>query len=261
MLLIRFSVYFPYGISSLNRIDTKRGRDSLPSRREPYWYKLSKGRYLGLRKLPGGHASWIARIREEEGRGQSYKALGEIWDGFEFDQAKIAAENWFREVERGVSGRNDDGTKALVRDACIGYIRALRREGRMEAAQDAHMRFRRTVYGNTADSELQPESAVGRCPAKAVKHRRVSKKLEAHAIASIELRKIRGAGLRKWHLDLAANGLSKASANRTLTALKAALNLAVRDRRVSADVAQEWAEVVPLKGDGRRTDKRVAINI
>jgi hypothetical protein len=48
--------------------------------------------------------------------------------------------------------------------------------------------------------------------------------------------------------------LSKSSANRTLSALKAALNLEVRDRRVNAAIAREWAEVQPLKHAQRRRD-------
>jgi hypothetical protein len=76
------------------RIDTKRARDSLQPRREPYFYKLSKGRYLGFRKLPDQSATWIARIRDEEGE-QHYKSLGELSEAFSFDQAKEAAESWF----------------------------------------------------------------------------------------------------------------------------------------------------------------------
>jgi hypothetical protein len=91
------------------RIATKRARDSLQPRREPYFYKLSKGRYLGFRKLPDQSATWIARIRDEEGE-QHYKSLGELSEAFSFDQAKEAAESWFQDIERGVSGRNDDGT-------------------------------------------------------------------------------------------------------------------------------------------------------
>jgi len=39
-----------------------------------------------------------------------------------------------------------------------------------------------------------------------------------------------------------------ASANRTLTGLKAALNLAVKNRLLSPATAQEWSEVTPLEG-------------
>ena len=52
----------------MSRIDTKRGREALPIRREPYWYKLARDRHLGLRKLTEGtRGSWIARFRDESG--------------------------------------------------------------------------------------------------------------------------------------------------------------------------------------------------
>lgn len=51
--------------------------------------------------------------------------------------------------------------------------------------------------------------------------------------------------LTQWHQDMVAAGLSMASANRTMTALKAALNLAVQDRRVSPQRRFEWTSVKP----------------
>ena len=236
------------------RIDTKRGRDSLKPRREPYWYKLSKGRFLGLRKLPDGHASWIARLRDDQGD-QKYKYLNELSEAFDFDQAKRDAEHWFRDIDRGVSGRNDDGIVATVRTACIDYVRALRAEDRSEAAHDAHMRFRRTVYGDTADDELRLATATGNTPtSNSAAGKNPKARLEAHAISAIPLSKVQAARLKAWHVALVTDGLSKASANRTLTALKAALNLAVRQRKASPTVAQEWGDVVPLKGAAKRRD-------
>src|SRR6266403_257617 len=236
------------------RIDTKRGRDSLAPRREPYWHKLSKGRYLGIRKLPTGRAAWIARYRDDEGA-QRYSALGEVSDTLGFDQAKEAAEAWMRNAERGVSDRHDDGSRVTVASACLAYIRALRSEGRQQAAHDAHMRFRRTVYGDAADDELglpaRPAvmtvtaGAARTAAANPSESRGKRRKWEpvAHPIAATPLTRIRAPRLKQWHLDLVVAGLSKANANRTLTALKAALNLAVAHRAVSAAVAQEWTEV------------------
>jgi integrase len=248
------------------RIDTKRGRDTLAPRREPYWHKLSRGRYLGLRKLSSGRAAWIARYRDDKG-GQRYSALGEVSDAFAFDQAKDAAEAWMRNAERGVSDRLDDGSRVTVASACLAYIRALRSEGRQQAAHDAHMRFRRTVYGDAADEAwgLPARPAVMKAaagtsawaaatdPSETRKKRRKWEPV-AHPIADILLVKIRAPRLKQWHLDLVGAGLSKASANRTLTALKAALNLAVAQRAVSAAVAQEWAEVAPFKGASARRE-------
>jgi integrase len=247
------------------RIDTKRGREGLTPRREPYWHKLSKGRYLGIRKLESGGAAWIARFRDDDGT-QRYNALGEVTDTLGFDQAKEAAETWMRNAERGVSDHHDDGRRVTVASACLAYVRSLRAEGRMNAAHDAHMRFRRTVYGDAADAELglpgrpavmkptDGSSATETEPADSPP--RIRRKWEpiAHAMAAIPLAKIRAPRLKQWHLDLVAAGLSKAAANRTLTALKAALNLAVADRAVSAAVAQEWTEVTPFKGASRRRE-------
>jgi integrase len=250
---------------TVERIDTKRGREALAARREPYWQKLSKGRYLGIRKLPNGGAAWIARFRNDEGA-QQYNALGEVTDVFGFDQAKDAAESWMRNAERGVSDRHEDGRRVTVESACLAYVRTRRAEGRLGAAHDAHMRFRRTIYGDTADEELglpaRPAVMTAEAQAPRVADgdaRESSRKRRkwqpiAHPIAATPLAKIRAPRIKQWHLDLVAGGLSKASANRTLSALKAALNLAVADRTVSAAMAQEWAEVAPLKDAARRRD-------
>jgi len=249
----------------MTRIDTKRGRAALTPRREPYWYKLARDRHLGLRKLSADRAgSWIARLRDDTGQ-RHYKALGECADDYDFDAAKISAESWFKDCERGVTNR-PNGEVPTVASACQDYVRALRREGRLSTAHDAHKRFRRTVYGATADEEFEAAavsadahgnagetSDTGRPSehASVPPHR---KTVKPHAIASIPLAKVRAGRLRDWHVGLTADQLSKSSANRTLSALKAALNLAVRNRSVSAAVAQEWADVQPLKHASRRRD-------
>jgi integrase len=48
--------------------------------------------------------------------------------------------------------------------------------------------------------------------------------------------------------------LKPGTSNRTLTALKAALNLAVKHRKVSPSAAIEWGQVEPLKGGKGRRD-------
>jgi len=248
----------------MQRIDTKRGRESLAVRREPYWYKLARDRHLGLRKLTeGSPGAWIARFRDESGA-RKYQALGECTEAFDFDQAKVAAETWFRDLEQGIEARDDDGKPATVAVACMAYVRALRTEERMDAAHDAHMRFRRTIYGTAADAEFGPKTRAAEQPAEGspapspvqpgspAKPRKWEAK--PHEMADLPISKLRAPRLKAWHLDLVAAGLSKAAANRTLTALKAALNKAVADRRVSPIAAQEWAYVTPLKGAAQRRE-------
>ena len=49
------------------RIDTVASREKLKPRRGPYWHRLSKGCYVGLRKMTVGSAGvWRARARDEE---------------------------------------------------------------------------------------------------------------------------------------------------------------------------------------------------
>jgi hypothetical protein len=46
-------------------IDTVSSRE-LKLRREPYWHRMSKGCYLGFRKMAGGdHGNWVARAMQD----------------------------------------------------------------------------------------------------------------------------------------------------------------------------------------------------
>ena len=256
------SLKYLFFYHSADGLDTKRGRDGLKPRREPYWYKLSRDRHLGLRKLSQeSSGAWIARFRDEA-RTRHYKALGECCDSLDFDAAKVAAELWFRDREQGVRERREEGP-ATVAMACRDYVRSLVAEERPESARDAHMRFRRTVYGDSHDVEFNPHRSPAEGPSDPEKpvaapkpHACTTKRRNptAHPIATLPLSRVRSPRLKKWHVDLVTAGLSKASANRTLTALKAALNLAVKNRLVGAAAAQEWAEVASLKGASRRRD-------
>jgi hypothetical protein len=204
------------------------GRAALRPRRDPYWHRLRQGFYLGFRcTAPGGVGTWIAR-RLVEGRKYVYKALGEASEAHGFEAALAQAETWVGEVDRGI-GASLHGKTATVELACREYVQALRTE-RPGAAHDAHKRFERTVYGD-------PETNKA-----------------AHPIARLDLGRLRERDLRAWRDQLPAAGLSKASANRTLTALKAALNHAVRTRLAGPQLAFECRVTPPFKGATRRRE-------
>lgn len=197
-----------------------RVRTALTPRREPYWAApLGRGRTLGFRKIGATTGSWVARMRNETGH-KVYKALGYASEAFDWDAAREAALAWFASQDAGVS--SDDTT---VEAACRKYVEHLTREKGDASGHDAHMRFVRTVYGD--------------------------KKHPKNAIASIHLDKIRAPRLKAWRDELT---LGKASSNRTLTALKAALNLAVSNRLVHPIAAREWGDVKPHKGAHKRRD-------
>ncbi len=202
-------------------------RKALAPRREPYWAApLSRGRFIGLRKLDDGSGTWIARYRDTDGR-QTYRSLGFATEAFDLDQAKEAAETWFRSRDAGI--RCDVLT---VGDACRRYVEERETSKSKACSHDAHRRFERVVYGR-----IHPKTGKVQIP--------------ENSLAGRPLAKLRAAQIKSWRDGL---GLTPAASNRTLIALKAALNLAVRERNVVATQSQEWIEVKPLPGANRRRD-------
>lgn len=138
---------------------------------------------------------------------QQYESLGYATAEFDFDKASAAASAWFTLKDHGVKDSID-----TVAGACRRYVEERRTSKSEVCAHDAEKRFERCVYDNP--------------------------------IGGRALAKLKTAHLKAWRDGL---GLKPAAANRTLTALKAALNLAVAERNVIASQAQEWAEVKPQK--------------
>lgn len=223
------------------RLDTKSGRAKLDVRPAPYFVKVSKGRFLGYRKLPSG-ATWTARARAEDGR-QVHRVLGEDSDAFGHDEAAAAARAWFAELDRGVSGRGRDGEHPTVETACREYVDD-RRSQKGDATADAAARFfERRVYG------LPPKPAEDGTPAKPGQAWRY----KPDPIAAVRLDRFRPRHLVEWRDRLVAAGLSRSSVNREMTTLRAALNLAVRHKLVSRDASDNWRDVKPFaKADNRR---------
>lgn len=194
-------------------------RNGLEVRREPYWQRLEAGRYVGYRKLANGAGTWIARLRNEDSK-QEYRALDAAPN---FDAAVKLAREWFASRDAGVLRQ---GT--TIKEVCEHYVRHLRVEKGVRSAEDAKGRFRRLV--------------------------------DDHRIGRIDLARLRTSDLKAWiegQLDIDDEEddeedlrRAKDSANRNLASLKAALNLALRDRLVAHDAG--WKTVVPFRKVGRR---------
>lgn len=200
-------------------IDRVEARARLNLRRDPYWHRLSQGRYVGFRRIslstPG---TWLARLYDPEKPGYRYHQLGDfaqLSDKHRFDAAKLASEEWFRHLDHGGST-----ARVSIKAACMAYVAKLRLEKSEAAAHDAEGRFRRLVDGDP----------IGR----------------------IELAKLSPRHLAEWKKRAIEKGGSRGYFNRNATSLKAALNLAYRRREVSSDHA--WREELrPLPvAPGRR---------
>jgi integrase len=202
-------------------IDKPSHRAKLKHRRAPYWgAPVARTLYVGVRVGTGADQHWIARLLPEGGT-HRYKALGRVTPEFDYLAACAKAKEWAKQEAAGV----DTAECRTIADACKLYVEDRRRVKGTATAHDAELRFTRTINNDGS-------------------------------IGSIALDKIRQARLEKWRDALidpdGDHKLSKASANRTLTSLKAALNYACDRRYVSRDREQEWASVKAFDKAGTR---------
>lgn len=204
-------------------IDKASVRNKLEPRRDPYWgAPVERGLYVGFRRLEQG-GTWIVRYRTDDG--QRFKSLGHVTAQNDYEAAKSEARRWRRIMDAGVQ----TDRPLTVADVCAEYTAAIKAEGRERTATDARKRFDRIVY----------DDPIGKIRADKLTQRH----LEAW-MARMEAGEMTG---RKKGLP------SKATFNRNLTSLKAALNRAVSRREIPHDRAVEWNAIKPHRGaDGRR---------
>ena len=135
------------------KIDTVKARAALAPRRDPYWLRLSTGRYLGLRKMTAASTgNWIARAVDESTGAKPTKALGdfaELPDHQRFGAAKAAAEEWFNHLSKGGAAK---GT--TIKDVCRRYVDHLR-STKPKVTLTPYALARRTAKGKTS-AEIVP---------------------------------------------------------------------------------------------------------
>lgn len=227
-----------------SKIDTPSARAKIAARREPYWTPISKGCAVGYRRGSVG-GTWVARLRDETGR-QHYEALGAADDArdadgvsvFNYGQAQVRARDFFKRkiselsgdyipedgpftVEKAIevyfSERARRGSKGLPKDISAARLRILPSLGGIEVAKLTARRLR-DWHSHLAQSPKGKRE--GRFPA-------------AHPKSTSEASGVDDVRRRR------------ATANRILTTLKAALNHAFQEGRVSSDDA--WRKVKPFR--------------
>jgi integrase len=221
------------------RLDTRTARLKLPIRPEPYWRTIQEGRAIGYRRLPEGKAgTWIARhyVATE---GRRYQSLGSADDLLEADggetlsfaQAQTKAAAWFQVIERAAGRVVEPITVAQAMEAYVtDYIA---RGGKGERK-----------LRNTINSHILPEHGDRRVADLTLTdirrwHQRVSAApARLRTKADSERQNVRIAE------DTQALRARRATANRVLTVLRAALSLAYRDNRVPSDDA--WRRIKPF---------------
>lgn len=195
-----------------NILQSKTSRSKLPPRAAPYFERIEAGLFIGFRVLESGKGTWVVRRRGDDGAQKTF-SLGTFDD---YKDALRAANEWAASVALGV-----DDFKATVATACEAYVHDLEKRKSLKSAIDAKNRFKRLVDGKP--------------------------------IAKVLLTKLQTKHIKDW---LNAQVLcdddhdedevrrSKDSANRNLSSLKAALNMAFNDGRVAT---KRWEAVKPFK--------------
>jgi integrase len=218
------------------KLDTRSARAKLPMRDSPYWASLAPGCALGYRKGPKGGV-WLAKLvlggmREQTTLGPADDALDP--DGVlsvSYAQAQTKARDWFATLARP----EKPAGPYTVRDALTDYLDWFRTTGRKSIKETE----------GTVRAFILPQ-------------------LGADDVLSLTPVRLRG-----WHMDIAAapprlrtkpgkkqnvrdNASDpeaprrrRATANRILTVLKAALNHAWREGKVASDDA--WRRVAPFR--------------
>jgi len=137
-----------------NRIDTCPKRERLKPRKSPYWVRVLPKRFLGYRKSVFGDGTWVAKYEEHESIPRREKVLGHDSELPSFEAADEAARTWFKQVD----AENPNESQPTVNDACRAYVDAMHRQGRFKTGGDAARMFARCVtetpFGRTRLAEL-----------------------------------------------------------------------------------------------------------
>ncbi len=225
------------------KVTSRSARARLPERREPYWTVISAGCALGYRKGSKG-GTWIARLRDDTGK-QHYESLGAADDArdpddstvFDFGQAQSRAREFFDKKNRELRGKVASGPYT-VEMALADYFKERFAKGSKGARADQYTANARIVpaFGPILLDKLTTPQIRDwhRALAKAPKLLRTKKGASERAIAKIEDESGQPGRARK------------ATANRILTVLRAALNHAFHEGKTADDTP--WRKVKPFKG-------------
>ena len=234
-----------------NKLDSRTSRLKLAVEKRVQ-ERISEGCYLAYRRpKAGGAGSWMARrIDKETGKTFALR-LGDADDYQEADGVKIldfnsaqdAAEKWFKDLIQEAhfkeTGEVVTSGPYTVASAMADYLRNAEKRG-----VKGH-----PIMTITIKAHIIPP--LGDLPLAKLTKKRIEDWL--HALAEAPRRRTGKVREEVEHLEAAVTEdekrARKDSANRVLTNLKAALNLAVKEGRYSGPTA--WHDVGKFKDVGR----------
>lgn len=212
-------------------IQTVTGRSKLKPRREPYWQRLSKGFYLGFRKMSADtDGAWLLRMLDETTGKQNHKTLGgfpEVAAHARFDAASREAQKWLEHLQQGGITKPKS-----ITDVCSNYVSHIKGTKGEKAAKDIERRFKSYV-------------------------------IDDQGFALLPLAKLSPAHIDAWRKRLLnrpttsggnrGKTRSPSTLNRDMTPFRAALNLAFKEGWTTTDFP--WRnKLLPLENADKRRE-------
>lgn len=230
-------------------ITTREARKRLAARAEPYWRALDSGTGIGYRR-GGSGGTWIGRALvegkyRERGIGRADDVIRADGTAYlDFRQASEKVKAWAGGAHRESAGLDSAPTSRApytLADAMADYLASYRRRGGKGLVQTQH----------AANAHILP--ALGNARLERLTPQRITRWRDALADAAPRVRTSAKATAKQAApavraidpADPEAARRRRATANRVLTILKAALNHAHTAGRVPN--ADAWASVKPFK--------------
>jgi len=219
-------------------LDSRDARRRLKIRGKPYYRVIERGLHLGYRRLGDGQAgTWVARfyIGEQSYEVQKIGIADDVSDAdgvavLDFWQAQDKARRAMVERAHRALGKHGPITIGDVMDEYLAYL-----DGHKKSGSDARYRDSALIRPVLGDIEVNKLTAD---------HLREWMMQMARTPARLRTRE----GLKQQYASLDSTDAKrrrKASANRTLAILKAALNHAWREGKVPSNAA--WSRVRPFE--------------
>jgi integrase len=229
-------------------LTTRAARERLAVRHQPYWRAIESGAAVGYRKGTAGGV-WLVRVADPTaGGGYRQSALGKADDALkaagdevlDWRQAETKARDWIARQHRVAAGLEPEPSTAsttpyAVADAIRDYL------------ADYVARGGKALGGTRLAAEAHIIPALGNLPVGRLTRDKLKGWHRALAAAPARVRSKLG---QVRHKDTAADPEAprrrRSSANRVLTILKAALNHARGEGRVTCR-NDAWAAVKPFR--------------
>jgi integrase len=218
-------------------LESRTSRSKLAARNPPYWCVLSPSLALGYRKGARGGA-WLARLHDDENGKRYQEKIGKADDTLDadgltvllFPQAQAKVREWAAVKARDLAGEWLPASPYTVADALRDYLDWF----------DRHRKGTATTHAAVTAFILP---ALGEVDTRKLSRGRIETWLHELSDSPPRLRTRPGEPqrFRQTGDDPEATRRRQATANRVLTILKAALNYALKARRIANDDA--WRHV------------------